>query len=657
MKGTSGVDCSLYANSSLLADDAESYLANAPVALAGFSCTWGRQDTNGQPETSTAQFVLRQKLGGPELLTALHVGDVLEAYASGVIIAGDQGVDVAVDGSFEIGNDPRLRMIYSNTSDQTTAYETRTKYVLDAKRSIKLAALRNASQTVVITPAPKSSAATAWDEIPVASVGQMWTVRVRIWSALATTAAVNGAYLTGPLDNAPINAQAQPVDVPLVAGQWTTATLTFPIDAAGDGRWVGMYVSLPGGQTWTQTPGTWAAQTATWEEFGAYWFDQFELVSPPMAVRRVLVFRGRVTDLVARGASSGAVELSAIAADQTADLGNDDIGDVPWNAEAAYSRVARILSFVASATTADISTDGIGAFAISYQDVDSQPAMDLLSDVATSIDAVLWSAFHTARGFYLWYEDPNLRASLGALTIDPDSGLVVITGNFRPTGALALSACDVLRDPFQVEQDVTDVLSRVDLTWLEQTVDDQGVTQPTERHILLIDWPTEDLYGQRRLGYQTMLSDAATGQVVATRVLARAETLQWRTSGITWDTRVPVEFAQTDRDSLLTLLDGTQRIGQPISISDMPPWSPQTPILNVYVEGGTYTYEDAHWTLELNASPSSATGNSAKWQELPSSYTWQLFDPSITWVSLEGVAAVPGRKRTASVPAYTIIER
>jgi hypothetical protein len=66
--------------------------------------------------------------------------------------------------------------------------------------------------------------------------------------------------------------------------------------------------------------------------------------------------------------------------------------------------------------------------------------------------------------------------------------------------------------------------------------------------------------------------------------------------------------------------------------------------VNVYIEGGTYTFEDGDWWLDLVAS-SVGQGRSAAWVEIPAAWRWTDFQ-NLAWVDLIGVGAPSNRTET-----------
>ena len=388
-----------------------------------------------------------------------------------------------------------------------------------------------------------------------------------------------------------------------------------------------------------------ADQPGTWADWQRARVDDLAVIAPAGAVQRVLVFTGRITDMSAQGVGDG-VQVSVAAADWTADMSNTNVGDQPWLVETLTKRVNRILALANASAPARQVAAVVAAWPggrnVSWRDVDSQPSLGLLQELATTGDAVLWSAFDAVRGFYLWFEDPTQRVALAALVVDPDSGLVEVVGT-DTRARVSISACEIERDPVGWKQDVTDVTTRIDLTWQEQTVDDQGQPAPTERNIQIIDAQAEDPdgldLGVRRASYSTQLTSAADGTAVANRVLARSRTLGWHVDGISWDTDLPRDFSDTERVDALTLLNGVTRLGCPAAVTELPAWSPVGDTVSGYVEGGTYSFDDGRWTLDLTMSPAASSTSSIKWNQVPAGYRWVDFDDSVRWLDMATVGA------------------
>ena len=457
---TAGLSCELYVDGHRLADTGVEYADSVPTALAGLKVSWGRSTVIDQPDTTTCSFTVRDKDGDADFLGLLHTGHPVTVRAAGDISTGDDPVDVAVDGWFETTT-PTQR-VYIDAAGTLAA----TDDAYSGNRALRIGAFT--PDTAFIGPAPFSAAVDAWDDIPKTAAGQQWTVRLMVKPAAAARTSVAPWLPTSPA-RGPAGTRLPGTAQP--AGDWAEYTHTWTVAAADPpGTWVGAALTLDQHMPWTTWPGTWAEQTLTWQDLGTAVVDQLEVLAPPAAQRHVLVFSGRITNLQASPADPTGVQVAVNAVDWTADLANDNIGDNPWPAEVLNARVVRILRLAATPVTTTIAPFP-SAQRVSWVDIDSQPVMDLLSDLAVTADAVLWSAWTPSRGFYLWWEDPALRTALRLLAVDPDTGLITIVGNPSPSDGIYLSACQIARDPIRLTQDVTDVLTRVDLTWQEQTLE------------------------------------------------------------------------------------------------------------------------------------------------------------------------------------------
>ena len=484
--------------------------------------------------------------------------------------------------------------------------------------------------TVTLPPAPFVPAGTspgAWDTIPQTAPGQTWEVGAWVYAPAGVSVTVRPVLYAGPWQGAG-KAGGTPTTI-VGTGAWVLVSAPHQAEVAG--AWVGVEVSAyPTGPAWKDASGTWADAAGTWQDLAAVYVDDVQVLAPAAGTpREVLVFAGRITDVTAswddtvRGPS-----VDVVAADFTADLANRDVGDEPWPVEAMGDRFNRIIELSEYPVTADI--DGsVADIPVSWVDVDNQATTGLLQDLATSVDAVMWPAVHQTTGAYLKVEDPSGRASLYQLVMIDGVVQVVKVGE----GGTVLSACDVLRDPVTFEQDVSDIATRAAVSWLEQVVDGDGLPGTAEHTVTVIDADLETEYGTRRIGVTTQLITSADAVDVANRLMARLTVGGWRGSGFVVDDDRLDQAAQ-----LLTLLDGTSRIGLPVRVTDLPPWSPAGAELPVYLEGGQYHYEDGRWVLDLSVSSARGQGQSVTWAETDPTWRWVDVDPALTWSGVYGVA-------------------
>jgi hypothetical protein len=312
--------------------------------------------------------------------------------------------------------------------------------------------------------------------------------------------------------------------------------------------------------------------------------------------------------------------------------------------EPLADRVNRILTLAGGDVTAIIDPT-IATIPVTYRDVDAQPAAGLVAELAASAAAVAWPAVHATHGPYYWLEDPDNRSALFVLYQDPDTGLVQVIPASTAADAIVLDAANVLLSPLRWVQSVADIGTRADVTWLEQTVDDQGKPAPTERHYLVVDAQLEAEYGTRGISLSTQLQAESDAADVAARLLARVGDSAWRLSGVEWDQGFEAVVDAGETKTTLDLLDGTVRIGHPLRIDNIPNWAPLPPGLVGYIEGGHYEYRHAvtdganagAWSLALTLSPGLGLGGSVPWVDLDNTWSWNEFDSDVSWSDLIGV--------------------
>lgn len=625
---STGTGVTLYVGGVRFADGSPGDLPADPTALSGLSIIWGRDTTVDQPPPSTCSFSVMDAAGGTSFLDALHTGQTVEVEASSTFYPETR--QAFRDPGFE--TDPLAVAVTYNASATATD-----RAAHSGGRSLRLdPADATRAARVVLPPAPVVPYLTdpsAWDDVPTTSPGQVWQVGAWVLAPLGAVGSLAPVLFSGPWASAvsyPDTAAAEFVGT----GVWQFVTAPFDVGSAA-GYWVGLDLTVyPTGQAWgdLDRAQTWAATPPAieWDDLAGAWLDDLAVMTPSGGiVRTVLVFSGRITNMTVQyDDSTLSPRVDVTAADFTADLDNVDIGDEPWLAEPMGNRFSRILALTDLDVAADID-DTLAPFIVSWRDVDRQPATGLLQSLATSVDGVMWSAVHAASGAYLHVEDPSLRSSLYRLELA--DGVVVIVDAAQ--GGI-LSACDVLRDPITFVQDVNDVITRASVTWLEQTLDEDGNPAPTERTSTLIDSVAEETLGTRRISVQSELTTANDALDVASSLMVRLDVQAWRASGVTLDDAL---LAGGDTALLLGLLDGTRRIGAAIRIVDLPDWSPSGAELPLYVEGGSYRFDDGRWLLDLYVSRGLGQGESVAWVSLDPTWQWQQFDPGVSWAELSGV--------------------
>lgn len=665
---TDPVTCEVHVDNNVIADTGEEYESGAPTVLSGLTVAWGRETIVDQPQTSTCAFTVTQTEGTlGDIFDLLHVGNPIDVYAGGITHDLPEGNQVQVDGSFStpIGNRVTIPAQAGTTAVKSVKWNNNPSVEVIPGQT----ATAYTTNGALVPPAPFSDTPSAWDQIPYAVAGDQWVISIDWWlfyygknpnngnitdsGSLPMQARIQPIMFYGPSKTSSWAKLGSPITLPYgtkanVPPNKTTYKLTYTIPTGATSGWLGFMIWPRPRLRWATGPGPLIDQTITWSQLGTphpTWsefddvgIDNFVLTAPPYRQRLVLVFSGRITDLMVRADKGTGATWQVTAADATADLANDAIGDNPWLVETLASRVARIQALATDEFTYQIDPFP-ASLNQSWKDVDSQAVMDLLRELAVSADAVLWSAFHLTVGFYLWFEDPMLRASLGALVWDSTLSLVVIDySGYHPAGSAVISSCDVVRDTPSFDSDVGDVLTRVDATWQEQTVDEGGLPAPTERNVHVVNSDDEALYGIRAASVSTQLVSATDCQTIASRMLVRSQDLSWRMLNLEWDTSLR-DMNDQDIAYALRLLNGAVRNGLPVTVTELPEWSPSGVTMNAYLEGGTYTFDAGRWKLALNVSPSESVGLSCMWNQLVPTWQWVQFDPTISWDALWGISA------------------
>jgi hypothetical protein len=635
-----GITCTVWADGQRLADGAPTDDPYAPTVLDGLKIAWGRETTVDQPDASSCTFDLMDELGGQSFMNRLRTGTPIDVTATGWIYP-DPDQPVWPDPSFEAGlpgtTATNARVAHTARRASSGTYALRMDPVDAARRA-----------STRIAPAPFAAPGTdpdAWDEIPTTSPGQTWSYGASVWAPPGASVTVRPVLYAGPYAAAArvVSTSQRTVQG---TGTWAVVTGEFVPDTAG--AWVGLEVSVfPTGVAWDDVPDdvTWDSLADTawadwqWDDFGAVFVDDVTVLAPAEGTEQtVLVFSGRVASLAAGWDDGPDCPTVAVACvDFTADLQNRDVGDEPWAVETMASRFNRVLDLAGMDVTAEIA-DSVAGILVTWVDVDNQAATGLLADLASSVDAVMWSATHQVSGPYLEVEDPAQRPSLYFLEL-VDGVVVIVRNPDDVAAALDLSACDLLRDDVTWTQDTQDVITRAAVTWQEQGVDDEGQPATTEHTVTLINTELEAQLGSRRLSLTTQLQAEDDATDVAQKLLARTSVSDWRATGLVIDDAELDDPDDEDVARVLTLLDGTQRNGLPMRIVDLPAWTPAGDTVPVYLEGGTYSFDDGAWVLDLTVSNATAQGQSVAWDELPDdpAWSWDDFDPDITWDDLRGV--------------------
>jgi hypothetical protein len=621
---TGAISCTVLIDEDVINDGCAVMDEHSPTVLSGLRVSWGRNSSVDQPAPSSCTFEILDPLVGARLVPSLTIG---------------RRVDVRTD--TVIYPDPDVSTIPAMIPSEVA---NAVAVVNPAGTTVAVSGPAPSAVMVTFPPLPYTPNPLGWDAVPRTLPGQDWRFQVTVtlppgpfagWNSWAATAVP--VTFTKPDGS---DSTALTPEYPATP----TVDVTFTPPA---GVWLGLRVRVyPVGPAWTELDGTaWDASPAqwTWDALGTFVITAMRMLAPAAgAAQSAMVFSGRITDISTRWDGGPDAFVSIIAQDWLAELANRVVGDTPWAMEALGTRAQRIVQLSGQPITLTVDT-APAALPVTYRDVDRQPATTLLQQLATSAGAVLWTATHLVTGQVMRVEDIGARPAAQTLTA-AGSGLVHVIPAPATLNALPLSSCDVDAEPVRFDLDMTDTVSMVSLQWVEQTVGTEGEQKPTQRTIDVSDASVVAAIGARRLSVSTQLAQSADAQAQATGWLARSSVLAWRINNLRWDTAGLL--SPDDVSTVMTLLDGTQRIGLPLTLTEIPEWA--WPVagghaeLALYVEGGTYEYHAGAWQLELNTSSATASSLGVfPWTASEPAWNWDLWDPGVSWLDLYGVTYPP----------------
>jgi hypothetical protein len=296
-------------------------------------------------------------------------------------------------------------------------------------------------------------------------------------------------------------------------------------------------------------------------------------------------FTGTVTD-----ARLDVDDLTAIAAGRLSTLGRYPVGAVAWPAEPWSARVSRIFAEAGLAAQLEL-----------VRDPDFDPQL-VARDPLT--------AGETTLGDYLTF----LAPMVGAAVTDRMSGTILVQaiGARSLAAAAPLAPADVSYAPAWEQ-----VLPPGNVVTVRYLGDQSASVE-------VRDAASVAFYGERPRTIDTTFASVADATTRANEALARGAYAHWN-------------IPQTP------ILRGLQlAIGQPVTLSAMPPSSPFQPWTPI-VEGWEDTIAGDEWTMLLALSDPLASGVLLPWSTVPASYLWNTIDAVVPWRdALTLDALVPG---------------
>lgn len=313
-------------------------------------------------------------------------------------------------------------------------------------------------------------------------------------------------------------------------------------------------------------------------------------------------FVGTVSDVRAvPGAAglAGAGILTVTATGPKARLGRLIVGDVPWPAELDGARADRILQAAQTASGGAYTLGPIdpGTVTVLGRDVDAQPALGLLDELAQQAGAV----FVARRDGALEWHDAEHRRG--------------VTQN-----ALQLSAQHVLRDAVW-EQTLAGLVNDLTLTYGPEGTSGQAEVRSQ-------DGTSVTAYGRVASRLTSQLLDSATAQARLGELLGRRSRPRWQL------TQLALEVLRALPPALAAQVAAVE-LGRLIVVTGFPESGPFV-TARLYVEGWQETFSRDSWRVQLSVSEYALTGPAPRWADVRDVVTWATFPADVSWLAAVG---------------------
>lgn len=329
------------------------------------------------------------------------------------------------------------------------------------------------------------------------------------------------------------------------------------------------------------------------------------------------VFYGRVTDLSLIHESGTDAVLTVTAVDPTADMSSVMVGDTPWPAQTSNQRRSAILSAIGGSTVFywqpfETST-GASAYPMAAKDVDNQPSWEVISDFLWGIACIPWPIAYgtTGRpGIIVTGQGLSRERQLGVYDTRANSAVptadfltAYIEGVQYPIPTVCLDACDIDLEGTEFTTNPSDTSKTVRLTYGDENNTKTFIYTPTSADV------------NRTFEVDSGLAGDVYGELAAPVVADHwydQMNQWWQDFNAPW--RVGTVHIDPDTVTgiddfhlvLRRLLDQTYRINHNVLLQRLPRWAPwrgasfqRRPNVIGLLQGGTYTYEDGRWLLDL----------------------------------------------------------
>lgn len=301
-------------------------------------------------------------------------------------------------------------------------------------------------------------------------------------------------------------------------------------------------------------------------------------------------FTGHVTDVAAlpdRRGTPATVRL--VATTRRARLGRVLVGQTPWPVELDGARAARILADVGPAIGAPVGQVDAGQALVLARDVDRQPALQLLADLATSTGATL---VELRDGTLVWHDAEHRRLAATDVTLTAAQVFASVTA----------------------KQSLAGLVNDLTLTYGTAPVDGEGQQAGDRPTLQLVDQPSVELFGPFGAKLDTQLADAEQAAAWLQLQLGRRSRPVWELDGLAVDLLRTVSPATAG--ALLQLQHADL-----LAVGGFPESGPFA-TARLWVEGWTESLTRSSWTLNLATSDYGRTGPAPRWVDVPRHVSW-----------------------------------
>jgi hypothetical protein len=349
------------------------------------------------------------------------------------------------------------------------------------------------------------------------------------------------------------------------------------------------------------------------------------------------VYVGRLADMVLQfDDDTGHAHVRITGDDHLAQLAHVYVGDEPWPVEPAQLRAIRIVALLPPALSGfEVEFGALPErfWDVRDRDVDRQPALSLLQDVARSTDTGLYLVAGEAG------ETP-LKYLFHGLSLDhPGRVFELDVDTYRVVDAAGVAEVTISTGYLDAGVDYHKGLAQLVTGAQVDYWDDVGLVDVS---VLYANAGAEDLHGTRREALRTQLVDQVNAELLAARTLLRGVP-SWRTETLTWDADdggPPTAAALT----LQRFLRSRDRVGLGVLITDLPSWVPDESAY-VFVEGGEFRYladradrgdgNVGRWVVTVAVVPSAGVGLGITYTQALAEHpamTYENIDPAVRYI-------------------------